>query len=163
MPLTPFHFGAGALLHSAAPARISFLAFCAANVVVDMEPGYYLLRQEEPWHRFFHTFVGVSLTIAVTITLILLALRLAQRHRLPNPFQWQSLTLMPIVIGAILGGYSHILLDAIKHADVHPFAPWTTDNPFLHAVSLDTLHLLCLGAGGQGILIIVLRKRRGAA
>lgn len=27
MPLTPFHFGPGALIHSAAPRHVSFLAF----------------------------------------------------------------------------------------------------------------------------------------
>ena len=32
MPFTPFHFGAGALVHSVAPKYVSFLAFCGANV-----------------------------------------------------------------------------------------------------------------------------------
>ena len=86
MPLTPFHFGPGALLHSFAPQRISFLALCAANIVVDVEPGYYLLCRDPPWHRFFHSFAGVSLVVAATILLILLALRLARHWRWPNPF-----------------------------------------------------------------------------
>jgi membrane-bound metal-dependent hydrolase YbcI (DUF457 family) len=38
MPFTPFHFGAGALVHSVAPMHVSFLAFCGANVLVDVEP-----------------------------------------------------------------------------------------------------------------------------
>jgi hypothetical protein len=31
MPITPFHFGPGAAIHSLAPKRIRFAAFCAAN------------------------------------------------------------------------------------------------------------------------------------
>jgi hypothetical protein len=38
MPFTPFHFGPGAVVHSAAPKHISFLAFCGANVLVDVDP-----------------------------------------------------------------------------------------------------------------------------
>jgi hypothetical protein len=53
MPFTPFHFGPGALVHSAAPKHISFLAFCDANVLVDVEPLYYMLTGGYPIHRFF--------------------------------------------------------------------------------------------------------------
>lgn len=42
MPVTPFHFGPGALLHATAPRHVSFLAFCGANVLIDLEPLYYL-------------------------------------------------------------------------------------------------------------------------
>ena len=39
MPITPFHFGPGAALHVLAPRHVSFLAFCAANVVIDVKHG----------------------------------------------------------------------------------------------------------------------------
>lgn len=162
MPLTPFHFGPGALLTSAAPTRISFLAFCATNVVVDVEPGYYLLQQEPPWHRFMHTLVGASLAIAVTIVLALLALHLARRVRLPNSFDWQSLTAGPVVLGAVLGGYSHVLLDALKHADVQPFAPWSTANPAYDLLSLSVLHGICVACAGVALIVLWYQRRSHA-
>ena len=61
MPVTPFHFGPGAALHSAAPARVSFIAFCVANVLIDGEPLYYMLAGAAWLHRFFHTYIGATL------------------------------------------------------------------------------------------------------
>ena len=61
MPFTPFHFGPGAALYAMAPRQLSFLAFCAANVLIDVEPLYYMLTDQYPWHRFFHTYVGATL------------------------------------------------------------------------------------------------------
>ena len=52
MPVTPFHFGPGALVHALAPRYVSFLAFCAANVLIDVEPGYYMMVGQFPLHRF---------------------------------------------------------------------------------------------------------------
>ena len=42
MPVTPFHFGPGAALHAVAPKHVSFLAFCAANILIDLESLYNL-------------------------------------------------------------------------------------------------------------------------
>src|SRR2546426_3092076 len=61
MPFTPFHFGPAAALKAAAPAHFSFLVFCYAQVVTDLESGFYLFRGEYPVHRFFHTYVGATL------------------------------------------------------------------------------------------------------
>lgn len=68
MPFTPFHFGPGALLHSAAPKHVSFLAFCGANVLVDVEPLYFMLTHQYPIHRFFHTYVGATVAAAIAGT-----------------------------------------------------------------------------------------------
>jgi hypothetical protein len=43
MPITPFHFGSAVIVHAVAPKQVSFLAFCAANVLIDVEPLYYML------------------------------------------------------------------------------------------------------------------------
>jgi len=58
MPFTPFHFGPAAALKAAAPTRFSFTVFCYAQVVTDLETGFYLVRGEYPVHRFFHTYLG---------------------------------------------------------------------------------------------------------
>lgn len=154
MPITPFHFGPGGALYAVAPKRISFLAFCAANVLTDLEPLYYMVTAQARLHRFLHTYVGATLTSFVTCVLFVAALGFARRVRVPNPFKWQSLGLPPVVVGAGLGAYSHIALDSVMHDDITPFAPFSDANPLLHAVSLSTLHMCCMGAGAFALLVI---------
>lgn len=159
MPFTPFHFGPGAALHALAPRRISFLAFCAANVVVDIEPLYYMLTHQYPLHRFFHTFVGVSVAIALTVALFIGLQKVAAKIRfIPNLFGWKSLALLPVVIGAVLGGYTHIVLDGLMHGDIRPLAPFSSANPFQGQVSLEALHWFCIYAGAFGLATVAIRK-----
>jgi len=153
VPVTPFHFGPGVLFHAVAPRKISFIAFVAANCITDIESVYNVLRGNFPVHRFLHTFVGAALVAAMTVALFMAMRRLARNIRLPNWFEWQQLTLPAVIVGALLGSYSHIVLDGIMHADMRPFAPWSDDNPFLHFVSLGTLHLACIALGIAGALL----------
>ena len=163
MPFTPFHFGPGAALHSAAPRKISFLSFCAANVLIDFESLYYLRRGDYPVHRFFHTFVGATIAIAATVALFLLAKKCLAKTRFPNLFWWKDLVWLPVITGAVLGGYSHILLDGIMHRDIHPLAPFSDANPFLEIIFVGRLHELCLASGLLGIAVIVLCQLYGKA
>lgn len=158
MPITPFHFGPGAALHAAAPRKVSFMAFCAANVVVDVEPLYYMVTGQFPLHRFFHTYVGVSLVVALTIALCVAGLRFATWVALPNLFRWKQLTVSSIALGAVCGGYSHIVFDSIMHSDMRPLAPFSDSNGLLHVISLGALHWLCLGAGVLGVLVLAVRS-----
>ena len=73
MPFTAFHFGPGALVHCAAPKHVSFLAFCGANVLVDVEPLYFMLTHQWPIHRFFHTYVGATVAAAIVVAMFALA------------------------------------------------------------------------------------------
>ena len=75
MPITPFHFGPGATVHAIAPRHISFLAFCAANVLIDVETLYCILTRQYPWHRFFHTYVGATIVVVATVALFAASLR----------------------------------------------------------------------------------------
>ena len=158
MPFTPFHFGPGAALHAAAPKHVSFLAFCAANVIIDIEPLYFMAIQQFPLHRFFHTYVGASIILLLTVALFMGTLRLASVVPLPNMFGWKQLTIRQVVVGAALGSYSHIVLDSIMHSDIRPFAPLSDGNPLLGAVSLSTLHWSCLAAGAVGLVAVRARQ-----
>jgi hypothetical protein len=89
MPFTAFHFGPGAVFHAAAPKQVSFLAFCAANVLIDMESLYFMVTQQFPVHRFFHTYVGASVILLSTLALFVGALKLASLVPLPNMFGWK--------------------------------------------------------------------------
>jgi membrane-bound metal-dependent hydrolase YbcI (DUF457 family) len=148
MPITPFHFGPGAAIHSLAPRRISFAAFCAANVLTDVEPLYYMVTQQFPLHRFFHTYVGATVMGVLTLALLLLLRRWVQ---------WQA-TPAAIAVGAFIGTWSHVVLDSIMHTDITPLAPFSEANGLWHIISLVELHLYCLLAGLVGAAILGLRK-----
>src|SRR5262245_8735105 len=147
MPFTPFHFGPAALLHSAAPRHISFLAFCGANVLVDVEPLYFMLTHQYPIHRFFHTYIGATVAAAIVVAVFVFVRKLTPR-----------LTIRAVALGAILGTYSHVLLDSLMHADMNPFAPFSNANPLLGAVFLNTLYGFCLFAGIAGAVVIGVRR-----
>jgi membrane-bound metal-dependent hydrolase YbcI (DUF457 family) len=160
VPVTPFHFGPGAAIHSLAPRHISFISFCTANVLIDVEPLYYMLTGQAPLHRFFHTYVGATLVALATVMLFLAARRVARVLPLPNVFGWQQLGIPAVAVGAFLGTYSHIVLDSVMHADIRPFAPFSDANPLLAIVSLRALHLFCIGAAAAGVAIVIVRSQR---
>ena len=158
MPITPFHFGLGAALHSAAPRRVSFLAFCAANVLIDIESLYNLIEHRYPVHAFLHTFIGSTLMVAATVVLFLALRWFATKFWLPNLFAWRALLVPQVFLGAVLGAYSHVVLDCVMHADIQPFAPFSSANPMLGVVSLGVLHIALLVLAGFGLAAVGFRK-----
>ena len=163
MPITPFHFGPGLLLHAAAPKRVSFIAFMAANCITDCETVYNILAGHFPYHTFLHTFLGAVVSAALTIAMFLFVRALSRKTPLPNWFAWQQLTIAPVVVGALLGSYSHVVLDGIMHADMRPLAPWSDANPFLRFVSIGNLHWLCVIAAALGGVLWWVSSRRKAS
>jgi membrane-bound metal-dependent hydrolase YbcI (DUF457 family) len=157
MPVTPFHFGPGAALHALMPARVSFRAFCAANVVIDVESLRNLVLQREPVHAFLHTWLGATLVI-VAMLLVYALVRGPLRALGYEEFAPRGPFTPGRVAGGIaLGAWSHVLLDSLMHADMAPFAPWGTQNALLGMVSLEALHLGCAAAGAFGLLLLGLR------
>ena len=159
MPITPFHFGPGAALHALAPRHVSFLSFCAANALIDIEPLYYMLTHQYPVHRFFHTYVGATFVLAATFALFVVARRLASFISIPNWFHWQQLKPAPVAIGAAAESYSHIVLDSVMHFDIRPLAPLSDANVLLGVLSMNALHMACAAAGLAAILWIGVRRK----
>lgn len=158
MPFTPFHFGPGAAVHAMAPRHVSFLAFCASNVLMDFESLYNLVHDRHPVHAFFHTFLGATLVIFATVLLFVAVRAVAPILHLPNLFRWKSLTVRQVSMGAALGAYSHVVLDSVMHGDIRPLWPISASNVFLGAVALDDLHWYCIIAGVFGLVFIGVRK-----
>jgi hypothetical protein len=167
VPFTPFHFGPGLLLKAVAPGRVSFTAYAAAQVVIDVESGYYLLTQQSPVHRGLHTFALGGLAGALSGALAgWVGRRLLPRiARDPRPLVAAELSARGALAGGLAGGLAHALLDGMMHFDMHPFAPFTQSNPLLGLLTLGGLHLLCLISGAVGLLLLVrptLWRRRDA-
>lgn len=151
MPITPFHFGPGAALHVLAPRHISFLAFCAANVVIDVESLYNLVHRREPVHAFLHTYVGATLVVLGLVALFW-GLRRAGVRWLP------SLMLRQVALGAALGVWSHVVLDSVMHHDIRPLMPFSEANVLQGIVDLPTLHGACLAAALFALLWMGARR-----
>ncbi|KQW45500.1 MULTISPECIES: hypothetical protein [unclassified Roseateles] len=154
MPITPFHFGPGAALHALAPRHVSFLAFCAANGLIDVESLYNLVHGRQPVHAFFHTYVGASL-VALGIAALFRAWLRLMRGRFSG-----GLGLRQVVIGATLGAWTHVLLDSVMHADIQPLQPLSAANGLYRIVSLSALHWGCIAAGALALLVIGVRRLR---
>jgi len=157
MPFTPFHFGPGAAICAVAPKHLSFWAFCGANVLIDIEPLYYMLNNNPPLHRFFHTYIGAAIISVATIALFLVVLAIAKRISLPNIFNWRSLSMRSVTLGALVGAYSHVVFDSFMHHDITPLAPFSNVNHLLGLVPLGLLHLFCVGAGIFAVAFIYMQ------
>ena len=160
MPITPFHFGPGAAIHAAAPRYVSLLAFCAANVLMDIEPLYYILTRQYPLHRFFHTYVGAAIVAISTAALFAVSRHAARALRLTNSFDWQDLGMRAVAIGAAAGTISHVLLDSVMHSDIRPFAPFSDSNPLLGVISVQALHGSCVVSGLVAIVVLGVQSFR---
>jgi hypothetical protein len=166
MPVTPWHLGPGAAFKSLAPERISFTVFVFTQGIMDAEPLYWMLQGEYPLHRAFHTLAGAAFLTLLGATMgrwaCIWTLRfwngrygtlLQGRLRTQPVIPWPS-----AFWGALLGAFSHLGLDAFMHADLHPLAPFSDDNPLLHRLDIGTLHEFCLGVGLVGVILLIGRN-----
>jgi len=151
VPITPFHFGPGALVTMVSRGFVSFLAFCASNVLIDVESLYHMLTRAPRIHTFLHTYVGATLAAALVVAAFYLV-RWLTRNLQPSPgTSWRQLSVGALIAGALLGAWSHVLLDSIMHADMTPLAPFSDENALHGAISLRALHLSCVIAGAIGL------------
>lgn len=150
-------------MKAVAPASVSLTVFAAVQVAIDVESGYYLfVAREWPVHRWAHTFlVAIPIGLAVGVAIWAAAHSLKKTGASGPP--WSDLGLKQCIVGGLLGGASHSVLDGIMHADIQPFRPWTTANPLLGLVGVGTLHLLCVAAGLCGVMLWIFRPAVSAS
>jgi hypothetical protein len=161
MPATPFHLGPGLLIKAAAPRQFSMAAYSLAQVVIDVESGYYLLQGEYPVHRQAHTFLLGGL---IGMLCGLIVSRIGGWWARPRDAVPEALAAefrMPVaVVSGVFGGIFHSMLDGIMYADIRPFRPFTEANPLYELVSIRTLYLFCTITGLVGAALLLARERR---
>lgn len=166
MPFTPFHMGVALAVKPAARGHFSVLAFGVAQVAMDIEPLVGMLRDSDVLHGWSHTVAG-ALVIGVLVALLaepLLAWMASFFHRklAENRLGWildaEPPRRQAVWWGALVGTFSHVLLDALIHRDMAPFAPLAQANPLLGWVQHDMVYLACAVLGVVGAVAwLVLR------
>ncbi|MFL5488123.1 MAG: hypothetical protein ACJ8AJ_06520 [Gemmatimonadaceae bacterium] len=161
MPATPFHFGPGLLIKAAAPRQFSMAAYSVAQIVIDIESGYYLLRGGSPVHRQAHTFLlGGLIGLFCGLVVSRVGAWLARpRDIIPEAVAAEYRLPIAAASGAF-GGVFHSVLDGIMHADMRPFRPFTDANPLYDLVSVRVLYLFCIVTGFVGAALLLAWERR---
>lgn len=152
MPFTPYHFGTGILVSAVSRNRSDWAAFALANVMVDLEPLALALRRDPPYHRFMHTFVMATAAVMAAFVLMLLAVRVWRALFKGGSPPFASAR-GPLLIGAALGGYSHVLLDAFLYFETQPFWPFSSANPFLNVFTGAQIRGICMVSLLLGLVI----------
>ena len=97
--ITPIHILAAVPIKIIFPKHFSLLWFTIVNVLIDIEVLYYIIANEWPIHRFFHSLIGVSI-----MGFSVFALSLIIDHRKTA-----------CLYGCIIGAYSHYIIDGFSH------------------------------------------------
>ena len=156
MPFTPIHLGAGLAVKAVGRQQVSLLIFAGSQVLMDIEPLLAIINGWPVLHGLSHT-LGGALIIAMLAALIgkPLSQWLLRWLKLPA----QRLTWRVALLSALIGPLSHIGLDAIMHSDMNPFWPIQNGNSWLGLITIDQLHLLCLGLGLFGATVIAIQYK----
>lgn len=167
MPITPFHFGPGALIKAVAPGAFSWTMFALANVLIDLEPITLFILTGDPAHPWLHTLPGAFSVAVVTVLFGRYPcewLLRAWNRRLNSGWQVRYLSVesqiavMAAWAGALVGTFSHLLLDSFMHLDVEALWPFMGGNFIQGWMPLDVLHELCvLSALIAGVISVLFR------
>ncbi len=150
MPFTPFHMGPGIAVKAVLQSSFSLMVFGWTQILMDIQPLIVMITGLGHLHGFTHTYVGaIMIAVASAATGKFLGefglklLQIKENGQISIPW-WVCIT------SALIGSYSHVLLDSIMHSDVEPYFPFSSANGFLGILSVKALHQLCLYSGLVG-------------
>lgn len=163
MPFTPFHMGPGLVVKAVCGRYFSLMLFGFSQVAIDIEPLVHIIRGDNVLHGFTHTYVGATLVALVALFAGRPFCQFMLNYWTPNPdsrfLHWlrgpRVISWPAAIAGAFTGTYSHVFLDSIMHADMHPIAPLSQANALLMAISVGSLHLFCVLGGVAGMLLLI--------
>ena len=128
MPITPLHLGILAPINHLLPGKVNNLAFWIVTLWLDASAiAYYAFGLEmgefhgPETHSFLAAFALSGLVAAVGTLFYSIKIHFFNEDGMDNAMAW--------LLGAYLGGFSHILLDAMVHSEMLPFHP-LPGNPF---------------------------------
>ena len=166
MPFTPFHMGPGILIKAVLQGSFSLMVFGWSQVIMDIQPLVIILTGEGHLHGFSHTFLGATLIALFSAMsgkyLSEYGLGVIGVSKQQNPI---NISWPVAILSAFVGALSHVFLDALMHADLQPYYPFSTDNGLLDLISVEALHNLCLYTAVVGAVLYfsIYRLRKALA
>lgn len=165
MPITPFHFGPG-LLFKGLSRHVSLSAFMIANCLIDIEPVMAFLLTGDPMHCLMHTYLGATIAAVATGSLARKLseswLRWWNAKLSPGQARWfrcnEEIPPVEFWVGALVGAWSHVWLDAFMHVDVEPWWPFASGNTAQGSFEMTRLHAFCVIDGLSGLLLLAWRN-----
>ena len=160
MPLTPFHLGPALLLGALWHRRLDVPTLLVGSVIVDFRAALVVFGPlAGPVHGIFTTFFGgtaVALALAGAVRTLPLTVhaylaygRLAQTNHTAE-----------VVAGALVGVYSHVVLDSLLYPDAQPFFPAEVNPLLLDGVKYIPVYSGCIVAGCLGLGLVAVRATR---
>jgi len=132
--------------------------FIVASVVVDLEPLVVLaFGLPGPLHGFFHSFLGASVAAA-----LLAGVMLRVRGFLEPVYVFLRLDgdrgSRRFLVAALLGTWSHVLLDSPLYGDIRPFYPLGANPLFGVDLYLGLgVYRFCFLSGVAGVALFIFR------
>lgn len=158
IPFTPYHLGPSGLFGILFLKWVDLPTLLIASVIIDIEPILIIVfNLPYPLHGFFHSFLGGFLVA----TVLILVMKFVRDYFTPimEVLQVkQEVKLRCIIIGAFLGTFSHIIMDAPIYNNMNPFFPFH-GNPFLIDSAFANLYIsiMCIYCF-LGFLLVYLIK-----
>ncbi len=116
---------------------------------------------------FFHTFVGASLVATISAIygrrICMIAIDIWNQE-MSGAVESRWLITNRIInktsawVGALTGAWSHLLLDSFMHNDIKPLSPFTDTNLLLGLINVGWLHVICVGLGLIGFLLLIIKR-----
>jgi membrane-bound metal-dependent hydrolase YbcI (DUF457 family) len=158
MPFTPFHLGPAVLIGFILLGYLDLPTFIVASVLVDLEPlAVLVFGLPGPLHGFFHSFLGASVA-AVLLAVVMARVRGSLGFLGGFLGSGERRGSRGFLVAALLGTWSHVLLDAPLYGEMRPFYP-LGGNPFL-GVDLYLglgVYRFCFLSGVVGVALFVFR------
>ncbi|MCI0505185.1 MAG: hypothetical protein L0Z73_03660, partial [Gammaproteobacteria bacterium] len=153
MPFTPLHMGPGILVKALLQGSFSLMVFGWSQIIMDLQPLVVIITGAGKLHGFTHTYVGSTLiAIFSAVTGKYLSqwalVVLSNGVRRAIDIRWRV-----AILSALIGSYSHVILDSIMHSDVEPFFPFSQSNELLGLISVTALHEFCVYSGLAGAIM----------
>lgn len=167
MPVTPFHLLAIIPVKAISPRHFSWSVFALTNIIIDLEPITLYLVTLNPQHLFFHTIIGATLIAILCATFgkrcceITIDIWNDEIRGKPEA-RWftseRKISKIAAWTGALIGAWSHLILDSFMHEDIRPLSPFSQSNIFLNMLSVSDLNSVCLVSGLFGLILIIILK-----
>ncbi len=153
MPFTPCHMGPGMLVKAVLGGSFSLMVFGWTQIVTDLEPLVAMLRGAGRLHGYSHTYLGALFIALFSAATGKYAVEKAVRFVDHPLLKTVSISWWVAILSGFVGSFSHVALDSIMHADVTPFAPFSTASPLHGLISWRGIHEWCVYTGILGVLL----------